>query len=429
MLGRLTAVLFSCVLGVGVTFAADSSQEATAFVVMNAKSGRLLLQRAAHQKMYPASTTKVATLAYVIRTPGLDLNQKIAVPPEAVKAVSEAEKSRDNYSKYPSYILEMGASSLAGLKSGEIIRLQDALYGTMLCSGNDAANTLAYYWGKGSIDTCVEGINRFVESIGCQNTKLYNPHGLHHPLHTTTAYDLALITRYGMQIPLFKQIVGTVSYTKDRTNKQPSVTWQQTNKLLVQGPYYYEFATGVKTGYHSRAQHCLIASGDTADRSLIVVLLHCPDRKQMFIGAKKLLERFLSEEKSRRVVVEKGTLQLKREIEGQAKPLELLSPRECSVEFYPSEKPQIRAVVEWNELSFPVEPGNEVGSVHVFADDQEVDSVLILASEHRDPTWRQRIISYQKYLKEHSGTVLFSVLCVGAVILLMLFVRSGRRRR
>ena len=67
--------------------------------------------------------------------------------------------------------------------------------------------------------------------------------------------------------------------------------------------------------------------------------------------------------------------------------------------------------------------------MHVFADDQEVDSVLILASEHRDPTWRQRIISYQKYLKEHSGTVLFSVLCVGAVILLMLFVRSGRRRR
>jgi D-alanyl-D-alanine carboxypeptidase (penicillin-binding protein 5/6) len=408
--------------------AADSQQEASAFVVMNAVSGRVLMQRAAHQKMYPASTTKIATLAYVVSTAGLDLNQQLVVPAEAVRAVSVGEKSRDNFSKYPAYILEAGASSMAGFKAGEVIRLQDALHGAMLCSGNDAANTLAYYWGKGSIDVCVEGINRLVEAIGCQNTRFVNPHGLHHPCHVSTAYDLALIARYAMQTPLFRSIVKTTTYTKECTNKQPAVTWQQTNKLLIQGPYHCERATGIKTGYTGLAQHCLVASGETADRSIIVVLLHCPDRKHMFLAAKKLLERFLSEEKVHHTVVEKGSVQLKREIEGQKAPLALTSPRECAVAFYPSEQPELRAVVEWKELRFPVEPGHEIGVVHVFADDHEVDAVPLLASEHRDTTWSQRWLSARSALKENRGGVVVAVLILGALIGFASFFRSASRR-
>ena len=378
--------------------------------------------------MYPASTTKVALLAYVVSTPGLDLAQKLVVPSEAVKAVSDIEKSRDNFSKYPSYVLEARGSS-AGFKTGEVISLKDALFGAMLPSGNDAANTIAYYWGKGSIEACIEQINRFTESVGCLNTKFVNPHGLHHPQHFSTAYDLALITRHGMQTPLFRQIVGTTSYTKERTNKQPAVTWQQSNKLLIQGPYFYDRAIGVKTGHHARAQNCLVAAGETSDRSIIVVLLHCQDRKQMFVGAKKLLQRFLNEDKTRRVIVEKGPLQLKREIEGQVIPLSILSPRDASVSFYPSEEPTIRAVAEWKPLKFPVEQGQEVGTLHIIADEMEVDSVVLLASEHRDTTWHQRLLASQKYLKDHRGVVLTVCLCSAILIVISLAVRAGNRGR
>lgn len=425
-MGRLAIALISWVLLVETTAAAQTPQELTAFVVMNAKTGRVLMQRSAHEKMYPASTTKVALLSYVLNTPGIDLTQKLVVPQEAVKAVSDVEKGRDNFSKYPSYVLE-SSGSLAGFKTGEIIYLKDALFGAMLPSGNDAANTLAYYWGNGSIEACIEQMNRFAESIGCLNTKFLNPHGLHHPQHVTTAYDLALLTRYGMQIPLFRQIVGTTAYTKERTNKQPAVTWQQTNKLLLQGPYFYDRATGVKTGSHQRAQNCLVASAETTDRSIIIVLLHCPDRKQMFVGAKKLLQRFLNEEKTRRVVVEHGSIQLKREIEGQMVPLSLCSPREAAVSFYPSEEPNVRAVVEWNSLKFPVEEGQEVGFLHIMADDEEVDRVPLLASEHRDTTWRQRLITSQKFLKDHRGAVLGICLCLGILIAISFAVRAGNR--
>jgi D-alanyl-D-alanine carboxypeptidase (penicillin-binding protein 5/6) len=368
----------------------------------------------------------VALLAYVLTSPNIDLSQKVVVPPEAVKTVPDVEKGRDNFSKYPSYVLEARGSS-AGLKAGEIISLRDVLFGAMLPSGNDAANVLAYYWGNGSIETCLEQVNRLSESLGCANSAFLNPHGLHHPQHVSTAYDLALLTRYCMKIPLFRQIVKATSYTKEKTNKQPAVTWQQTNKLLLQGPYFYDRATGVKTGSHSRAQNCLIASGETGDRSVIVVLLHCPDRKQMFIGAKKLLQRFLTEEKVRKVVVEDGPLQLKREIEGQRMPLALCSPREGSVTYYPSEEPAIRAVVEWKELKFPIEQGQEVGTISVFADDREVELIPLLASERRDTTWRQRLLSAQKFLKGHRSAV-FTILLVGSVLVAIALVVRGRNR-
>lgn len=412
---------------IGGVAAAQTDQDPAAFVVMNAVTGRLLMQRAAHQKMYPASTTKVATLLYVLNTPDIDLQQKLVVPSDAVRAVSERERGRDGFSRYPAYLLEFGCSS-AGLKTGEIITVQDALYGTMLCSGNDAANTLAYYWGKGSIEACVERINRLVQSLGCVNTTFMNPHGLHHPQHVTTAYDLALIAREGMKIPLFRKIVGSASYTKGKTNKQPAVTWQQTNKLLVAGPHRYDRASGVKTGYHSQAKHCLVASGETADRSLIVVMLQSQDRKQMFYTAKKLLERYLSEQKTSRVVVEQGVVQLRREIEGQEVPLTLSASRECSVSFFPSEEPVIRAVVDWEDLRYPVERGQQVGTLRVMVDEQEADRVPLLACEHREMTWRQRLICAQIFLRDHRGGVLvgafmFAIICGG---LYMVRRRRGR---
>ena len=405
--------------------ATDPAAEPAAFVVMNPESGRLLLQRAAHKKMYPASTTKIATALYVLNTPGLDLSQKLVVPQEALKALSAIERARDDYTKYPSYFLETGGCTVAGFKTGEIITVQDALYGMMVHSGNDAANVLAYYWGKGSISTCIEGMNRYIESLGCVDTKFYNPHGLHHPHHMTTAYDLALMARQGMHIPLFRQIVGSKSYTKGRTNKQQPITWQQTNKLLLPGPAFCAQATGVKTGYLSIAKHCLVASGENTDRSLIVVLLGCQDRKQMFLMAKKLLERFLSEEKVRRVVVEEGPLQLNREIEGQPEALPLTAPRSSTVAFYPSEEPVIRAVVEWNALAFPIEEGQEVGSLRVFVDDREVDKVPMLASEHRDLTSYQRLLLCQKFLRDHRGMVSFGAILL--VIVLSGFYISRRR--
>lgn len=412
-----------CFLG-----AESPSQDVSAIIVMNAKSGRILMQKAAHQKLFPASTTKIATLAYVVSSPGLDIHQKIVVPAEAVKTVLDVEKSRDNFSRYPSYVLEARGSS-AGFKSGEVITVEDALYGAMLPSGNDAANVLAYYWGNKSIENCVEQMNRFVESIGCTDTHFENPHGLHHPSHVSSAHDLAMIAAYGLQNPLFAKIVSTVSYTRAGTNKQPSATWHQFNRLLLPGPQFCKMATGIKTGYHSRAQNCFVGSGTNGDRVVVVVLLHCPDRKSMFSQAKKYLEKFLQEAKVSRGIVDAGKVALTRSFEGQPTPISLKTTKSCSVMYYPSEDPDIKAVVEWSPTDFPIQKGQKLGVLHIYMDGREVDNVDLLSEEHRRATWSQKWAKAREWLKTHTLPVVLATLGIGIGIIALISRSKSSRRR
>lgn len=393
------------------------SEDGTSFVVLNAKTGKILSQQGAHRKLYPASTTKVVLLAYVLNSNTIDLDQKLVVPAEAVKSLSEKEKN--NFDKYPSYMLENGGSS-AGFQAGEVITLRDALYGSMLPSGNDAANTLAYYWGKGSITACMDKINAFVASLGCQNSHFMNPHGLHHPQHYSSAYDLATVAAYGMQNPVFKKVVSTLTYSKGKTNKQEAVTWMNTNKLLQPGPFFCEQATGIKTGSHSKALNCLVSSGETPDRSVVVVLLHCQDRKQMFLIARKLLTRFLSEPKKEKLVIPSGLIELERELEGHTSPLSLKTEIPFSISYFPTEEPTIRVVANWYELHYPLKEGQEVGVLKVFADEKEAGSVPVYAAEYRTATWRQRFLETQRFLQVHKTAVLISftlLVCLAVVVL------------
>lgn len=419
--------MFRCVLFAVVIcpflFCAEST-EPPVFLVMNAKSGRILAQRAAHKKCYPASITKIATVAYITSNQTIDLEKRLIVPSEAISAITCAQRRQNSYSNYPSYILEIGGSS-AGLKAGEEISVKDALWGTMLPSGNDAANTIAHYWGEGSIPLFCEKVNVWIESIGCHNTHFVNPHGLHHPDHLTTAFDMAIISRVAMQSALFRSIVRSSSYTKARTNKQPEVIWQQTNRLLVRGPYFLEQATGIKTGYHTQAQHCLVASAESSDRSLIVVLMQCPERKPMFLAAKKILQHFLSEQKVSQTIVSQGVVGLQRELEGHRSPLTVRTAKSCTLSYYPSEKPEIQAVAEWKDLHFPIQEGAEIGQLKIFSDKQQFDTVPLLSNEMRKATWEQRLIQLQRVLKHH---YILAIILAGSTGLAVAFLLMRNRK-
>jgi len=400
-------------------------QDVPVFVVINAKTGKVLAERNAYRSCFPASTSKIGIAAYVASTPNLNLSQRLVVPSEAVQMLPSKEKRAEGYTRYPSYVLEKEGSS-AGLEVGESLTVQDALWATMLCSGNDAANTLAYYWGGGSIERCCEKLTRFAKSLGCQRTLFKNPHGLHHPEHCSSAYDLALMAQYAMQLPLFRQVVSSQSYRKPATGSHRERVWKQTNRLLVPGSLFYEHATGVKTGFHSLARHCLVASGETPDRSIIVVLLQCPTRKKLFTTGKKMLHHFLFEEKKSHVVVEQGLLLLKRTIDGHKNALPVRSLSQSVVSYYSSEQPEVRTVVDWWKLRFPVEEGQQIGVIRVFADQEQVDSVPVVSHEYREATWLQHLLSVHKTLQKYQGVVFF-VIAIVVLFLLWKFLRSDRR--
>ena len=186
-------------------------------LIMNAKTGRVLYEKNAHDLVFPASTTKIATLTYALKIlEDNDLNKVITCPYECLKSVATSYKIAKDYN-LPLYWLETDGSTFE-LRPFEQIPIHSLLYGLMLRSGNDAANVIAHHL-SGDVPTFVGEMNEFLQSIGCKSTYFCNPHGLHAPWHQTTAFDMALITKEALKSPLIRKIVSTVEFERPKTNK------------------------------------------------------------------------------------------------------------------------------------------------------------------------------------------------------------------
>lgn len=119
-------------------------------------------------------------------------------------------------------------------------------------------------------------MNSKAEELGCINSHFTNPSGLHDENHYTTAYDLSLIARYAMNFEKFREIVTTITYTLPSTEVYPKSdrTFTISNALInPRSENYYEYATGIKTGYTNQAKNCLIASAKKDDVEFVIVVL------------------------------------------------------------------------------------------------------------------------------------------------------------
>ncbi len=224
--------------------------EAEAAVVMRASDKRVLYGKNLDNVMYPASTTKIMTLITALEQG--DPDSVIVVSPTA--AVCDG-------------------SSLE-LQAGDRLTLREALYGLMLVSGNDAAEAVAENVA-GSVPAFVRLMNDKADAIGTVRTHFSNPHGLPDPVnHFTTAYDLALMTAYGLQNPVFANIVSTREYDVHFVSRRGTTHAKNTNKLLDT----YPGANGVKTGFTNAAGECLVAAAKRKDVQLIAVVLNSDKR-------------------------------------------------------------------------------------------------------------------------------------------------------
>lgn len=335
----------------------DVVTRARSAILMNAETGAVLYEKHAHIPAYPASTTKIATVLYVLDNQ-IDLNQRATVSRECLKG-----KPVQGKEAVPAHWLESDGSMM-GLKLGEVLTLDTLLYGLMLVSGNDAANVLAESVG-GTIPQFMDVLNEYLQSIGCKNTQFRNPHGLTHPEHWSTAYDLALMTRKGLAIPKFRQIVSTLTYQKPQTNKQPAAEMQLVNPLMKPNSrHYYPKAIGVKTGYTQAAQYNLVAAAEHEGRTLIAVLLGCEHKEDRFEDAKKLFEAAFAEQKSSRRLLGPENV-FTQEIEGAKGPLKATLLKPVSISFFPAEEPQCKAALHWDAPPLPIRKGQKVGEVHI----------------------------------------------------------------
>lgn len=207
-----------------------------------------------------ASTTKIMT-AIVLLENVTNLSEKITVTKKAAG---------------------VGGSRL-GLKTGDEITYKDLLYGLLLCSGNDSATQIAISVG-GSVEGFAEMMNNKAKELGLEHTHFVTPHGLDNDEHYTTAYELAVMADYALNIEEFAKVVSTKNYTVTINGYSKNIN--NTNELLG----YLEGVNGVKTGFTNGAGRCLVTSVSRDGFDIIVVVLGADTKKQRTSDSIKLIE-------------------------------------------------------------------------------------------------------------------------------------------
>jgi len=244
--------LLCALLMTAQTFAAVPSTYSETYVVMDATTGQVLLEKGAHKRMYPASITKILTAAIALR--------------------DGDPKDKWTMSYKATHTIEAGSTHIA-LTEGETVSVESLLYTMMIESANDSANGLAEYIA-GDIDDFPAVMNETAASIGAVDSHFCNANGLSDPNHYTTAYDMALITKWALTIPGFREVFGAEEYTLPPDNKKTeSFTYGTHNHMLVDSKYYYEGTEGGKLGWTEEAQHTLVELVKRGDMELIVVVM------------------------------------------------------------------------------------------------------------------------------------------------------------
>lgn len=236
-------------------------------------SGKVFFEKNAHQRMYPASTTKILTALLVLEN--CRLKETAAVSQRAVSLVP------DGYVR-------------ANLQAGEELTVFSLLQALLIPSANDAAFVLAEHVA-GSVEAFAELCNNRAKELGCETLHFVNPNGIHNEDHYCSAYDLFLIARECQKYKAFNKIVKTKSFTLPATEAYPNKdrTFNNTNLLLSAGSYYLPCCTGIKTGHTNEAGECLVASSTKDDLNLISVVLGgriLGNINERFSDSKKLLE-------------------------------------------------------------------------------------------------------------------------------------------
>lgn len=360
-----------------------------AALLINLHTGKQLYAYRSDRQMHPASTTKIATALYFLKLKGDALDQSVRAQHDALASLTVAQKKSMNYAANGAYAQEPGGTHI-GLKVGEEMSLRDLLRGMLICSGNDAANVIAQTTAP-NISEFIVGMNAYLRQIGCRDTRYYNPHGLHHPQHMTTAEDLATMTREAWKYPVFREIVKQKAFHRPATNKQAPVVLAQGNRLLLPGKYHYPKALGVKTGYHSKSKHTFVGAAQCGERTLVLVLLGYPSRAVLWEDAVQLFEKAFQQPKVRRTYLPKGPLTTAYHWSHASSQLTPLLNVPVTLEYYPAEEPEVRCVVAWDQITPPIRKGERVGEVRLIASNGEV--------MQRTPLFAQGDVQWKGYYR------------------------------
>ncbi len=354
----MAAALLAAVLFFPCRVQAMSARSA---ILLDAKTGRVLFEKDADRRSLIASTTKIMTALVVCEQ--CNVLDRMQIPQEAVG---------------------IEGSSIY-LKAGEVLTIQELLYGMMLHSGNDAATALAIYCG-GTVEGFAELMNDKARALGMNNSHFENPHGLDSPEHYSTARDLAILAAYAMDNPLFAKTVSAKSVTIGTRYLKNH------NKLLWQ----IDGAEGVKTGYTKAAGRILVSSVTRQGRRLVAVTVNAPNDWQ---DHKALYEQGFVDFTVHDLVFEGQCLGAAEVFGGQTPSVELLAAESFSYALRKTERVSIR-MSQPGFVYAPVEQGTNAGYAYICVDDVPVGKVALVYGQSVKQTKQNKKSLWKKVLEK-----------------------------
>lgn len=339
LIAGTVAVLLAAVLFLPVGVQALSAEKA---ILLDAATGRVLYEKNADSQSLIASTTKIMTALVVCEQ--CNVLDRMRIPKEAVGI--------EGSSMY--------------LQEGEVLTIQELLYGLMLHSGNDAAVALAIYCG-GTVEGFAELMNDKARKLGMTESHFENPNGLDAPGHYSTARDLAILAAYAMDNPIFYKTVSAKTVTVG------SRYLRNHNKLLWQ----VEGADGVKTGYTKAAGRILVSSATRNGRRLIAVTINAPDD---WNDHSALLEEGFSGFQQQRIVSAGECIGLTEIAGGQSGYVELLAASDFDYALSAEEEPEI-VLPGPGFVYAPVTAGADAGFAHICIDGKSVGKIPVQYGE------------------------------------------------
>ena len=336
LIAGTAAALLAAVLILPLDVCALSAQKA---ILVDGATGRTLYEKNADERSLIASTTKIMTALVVCEQ--CNVLDRMRIPKEAVGI--------EGSSMY--------------LQEGEVLTIQELLYGLMLHSGNDAAVALAIYCG-GTVEGFAELMNDKARCLGMKNSHFENPNGLDAPGHYSTARDLAILASHAMKNPIFRKTVSTrnISIGQRYLHNHNKLLWQ------------IEGADGVKTGYTRAAGRILVSSALRDGRRLVAVTINAPDD---WHDHATLLEQGFSGF-THCTIVQEGQIIGSAEIAGgECGHVQLLVAEDFDHALAPDEK--VTLLIPGTGFVYaPVTAGGSAGFAHVCVDGKSVGKVPLV---------------------------------------------------
>lgn len=436
----IVVLVFSCLLSLPLSaraennYAPDFEVESKAVYLYNMDTGDRIFEKNAAEAMYPASLTKIMTCILALEhTENLDT--EIVTYPQYVQ----------DYLYDYQYIQGNGIVSNADLMAGEQLTMRQALYALMLPSANEVAMTIADHIG-GSQEGFAAMMNVKAKELGARNTNFVNPNGLFDASHVTTAYDMAQITMYALELPGFMDIVTTSVFECPPTNiHENGLVWTSTNRMMMPESveYYYGPVQGVKTGTLPEAGRCFISTATKDGFTYLLVIMGAPyldeegsplPERREFLETKRIYE-WVFDTFRVKTLVDKG-----KHVGDIALNLNLDQDRLrlMTADRYTALLPKD---VEASSVTFipdipdswdaPVAKGESIGEVALILNGEEIGRVELLAAETVNAS--QLLVILEK-VKAVTRSFWFKFAVVLVVLLIVFYItlmilRNRNRRR